>query len=624
MCGIAGVIGSNAPDTGLRLEHALASIAHRGPDGQGMWNDVAAHLGHRRLAIIDLSQAGAQPMIDPESGMVIVFNGEIYNHREIRAELETKGHIFRSTSDTETLLKGYIEWGENVVDRCNGMWAFVIWEPKTKRAFASRDRFGVKPFYYSHKRGTFSFASEPKALHILYPSLARADATHIVDLVVESRTHMGPQTFFSDILALPPGHSATFDTAADRLEVRRYWDYPTDREAAPSSADGDAEFAALFDDAVRLRFRSDVPIGLTLSGGLDSSAILASSSSQHITPARTYTSVYSETQRGEYSWAERAANYASLQVEAVQASIDDWEARIESVVHHMDSPGYSPAVLPLWSIMERARAEGVPVLLEGQGADELLGGYPQYMAAGAIENIRQGDLAGFGRQVGGLRSMSSLYWATTWLARIAFPRAANYATRAQRRRLIDPDLLGRWRERGPLEAQEKDCASSDSRGAGRYPPVHEALWRDHSSDILPALLHYGDAISMAHGIESRLPFMDYRLVEWVFRRQSDLLREGKSKSHVRNYLERRGYSAIANRADKVGYVVPMLDWWNTVGHLTLQEMIADPGAEIWSVFNRSEVEKLATRAGTGSHRHLFHIYKIVTTGIWLRQLAARG
>lgn len=624
MCGIVGAIGSEVPEKGLRLERALASIAHRGPDGQGVWRDSVAHLGHRRLAIIDLSQAGAQPMVDPEQGMVIVFNGEIYNYREIRAELEAKGHVFRSTSDTETLLRGYVEWGEGVLERCNGMWAFVIWDPRERRAFAARDRFGVKPFYYAHKGGVFAFGSEPKALHILDPSLASPDTTHIVDLVVESRTHVGQQTFFNDILALPPGHAATFDVAADRLQVRRYWDYPRQPDKGPAAGDEDAEFASLFDDAVRLRFRSDVPIGLTLSGGLDSSAVLASSSSQHMAPARAYTSVFSETKRGEYSWAVRAASYAGVAVEAVEASIDDWQARIENVVYHMDSPGYSPAVFPLWSIMEKARADGVPVLLEGQGADELLGGYPQYLATGAIDDIRKGDLSGFSNHVRGLRSMSSLFWATTWLARIAFPSPANHATRVQRLRLINPDLLRRWQERGPLGAKAAEAGEQGKGKVQPYSPVHEALWRDHSSDILPALLHYGDAISMAHGIESRLPFMDYRLVEWVFSRQPDLLREGKSKSHVRNYLARRGYSAIANRADKIGYAVPMLDWWNSVGQLTLRDIIGDPGAQIWGVFDRSEVEKLANRAATGSYRHLFHIYKIVTTGIWLRQLAARG
>lgn len=623
MCGIVGAVGDEVFRVGPRLEPALAAIAHRGPDGQGVWRDGLAHLGHRRLAIIDLSDAGAQPMVDPRDGLIIVFNGEIYNHLELRKDLEAKGHVFRSTSDTETLLIGYREWGDKVLERCNGMWAFVIWDPVRRRAFAARDRFGVKPFYYSRSRSLFTFASEPKALHILDPELACADDTHIVDLVLQSQTHIGRQTFFRNIFALPPGHAAIFDAATDRLQVYRYWDYPPGRGGTFSGLEEDDQFADLLDDAVRLRCRSDVPVGLTLSGGLDSSAILASASNQGIMPARNYTSVYSEKQRGEYSWAEKAASYAGLHVEAVDASIMDWQARIENVIHHMDSPGYSPAVLPLWSIMQRARADGVPVLLEGQGADELLGGYPQYMATGALEKVRRGDLAGSLSLIKGLKSMSSPYWAAAWLARKAFPDVANYATVTQRYRLFNPDVLRRWRERGPLEAGGMDWSAGEVGRDTRYDSVHEALWRDHSSNILPALLHYGDAISMAHGIESRLPFMDYRLVEWVFRRQSDLFRRAKSKAHVRHYLERRGFCAIANRADKVGYAVPMLDWWDNIGHATLEEMIATPDADMWGVFNRREIQRLAQRASSGSQRHLFHIYKVVTTGIWLRQLALR-
>lgn len=623
MCGIAGIIGRAAPRMGAALERSLISIAHRGPDGQGIWRDQLAHLGHRRLAILDLSDAGAQPMVDRESGMVIVFNGEIYNHLDIRADLEAKGHVFSSGSDTETLLKGYVEWGQDVLARCNGMWAFVVWDPKTGRAFAARDRFGVKPFYYSLKKGTFAFASEPKALHALDPTLASADATHIVDLIVDSRMHVGTQTFFRGILALSPGHAATYDVECDHLTVWRYWDYSRQSTAIASVDDEDAEFAELLEDAVRLRFRSDVSVGMTLSGGLDSSAILAAAVGQGNAPAGVYTSVYSAALRGELSWAEKAAAYAGMSVDPVESAIDDWPARIEQVVHHMDSPGYSPAVLPLWSIMERARNEGVPVLLEGQGADELLGGYPQYMAAAAVGSLRSGDLLGFAAMARGLRTMSTSSWAAAWLARTAFPRASARMTREPRMRLINPDLLRCWLQRGPLEPTSPEPSGGESGQIHGEDSVLRALWRDHSSNILPALLHYGDAISMAHGIESRLPFMDYRLVDWVFSRRPNLLRAGASKAPVRRYLATRGFPAIAARADKLGYPVPMLDWWKRAGEQSLNDSLADSGAVIWNVFERNEVRKLATAAGSGSQRHLFHIYKIVSTHIWLRQLATR-
>lgn len=621
MCGIIGLIGEIEGVCANRFQHALDALSHRGPDAQAIWRNGSACLGHRRLAIIDLSDAGGQPMVDPETGLVIIFNGEIYNYKELRTDLRAKGHRFRTATDTEVLLKGFVEWGAGVLDRCNGMWAFAIWDPATRRAFLARDRFGVKPLYYTNSSRRLQFASEPKALHILDRSLMAPDANAVIDFVVNSRMHAGAQTFFKSISALPAAHYAIYDATSDRFERHRYWDYP---RAEPAHVDPstdqvkrhDEDFAELLIDAVRLRLRSDVPVGLTLSGGLDSSAVLAAARSLVATPLRCYTSIYSDAHRGEQSWAETAARYAGATVEPIAAPMDGWWATLEKIVHHMDGPGYSPAVLPLWAIAAKARKDQVPVLLEGQGADELLAGYTQYAAVAALDHLRSGRVRAFAGDLQSMRATFTSKWTMAWLGRQAFPAIVNHFTRARRLSLFHPEIVQRWKARPEDQTL--------SRAGQSYDPLRAALWRDHAIDVLPGLLHYGDAISMAHGIESRLPFMDYRLVEWIFRKKPPLLEDGQSKSLVRRFLHRQRFEKIAERQDKQGYPVPMHCWYRRIGAGHVADMIADTGAPIWDILQRSEIKTIAVSGPERSVRNMFLLYKLVTADIWLRQIKTRG
>ena len=615
MCGILGVFGPAAARLAARrFEGALGRIAHRGPDSAGTWHDDQAWLGHRRLAIIDLSKDGHQPMVDPASGHVIVFNGEIYNYRELRDELVAQGHRFHSHSDTEVLLKGYLAWGAEVQQRCNGMWAAAIWNPATQALFLTRDRFGKKPLYYARLESSLWLASEPKALHSLRPDLAEADPAAVVEMLVNSRLHLGKRSFYRDISALPPAHCATYDARSDRLAVRRYWDYP-EAEAPVADSRRDEAFGQLFQDAIQLRLRSDVPLGLTLSGGLDSSAVLAADVQAGERPPRSYTSVYGQGRQGELGWAETAAGCAGTSVHQVSSSMDDWPTTLAAVVDHLDAPGQSPAVLPLWSIMKQARADGVPVLLEGQGADEILGGYTWYPAAQAVALARRGELGGFARIC---RSMSEAFtwrWTLGWLARQAAPGLGRRLTRTRRHQLFRPNVIDYWRQRG-----EDPTLSRAGRG---YEPMYRAMWRDHAFDVLPGLLHYGDSISMAHGIESRLPFLDFRLVEWVFRHRPTLLDHGYTKAPLRSFLRARGFAAIAERRDKLGYPVPMTDWYRSIGGQWIDEILASPGAPIWDLMEPARVGELAQAAKRGSMAGAMHLFKFLTAELWLRELRVR-
>ena len=613
MCGILALLGKSNADGANRFSDALDTLTHRGPDGRGIWVGDMAMLGHRRLSILDLTDASSQPMQDPDSGKILIFNGEIYNYVELRAELTSLGHSFRTTGDTEVLLKSLIQWGEGALNRLNGMWAFLLWDPRLRVAMMSRDRFGVKPLYYSLSNHGIAIASEPKALHKLDPRLCEYAMDGVTKFFVDTKIHHGERTLFEKIRCLPPAHFGVFDAYSGICRLWRYWDYPAGAPARSSLADQAQEFSALLEQAVSVRLRSDVPVGLTLSGGIDSTSILATAAAQLHTPLRCYTSVYSKTQRGEEPWAHLAASSAGCSLKSVTASPDDWLALLTRATHHLDAPGYSPAVLPLWNLMHRARQDAVPVLLEGQGADELFGGYPQYAATEFIDALHTLRVSNATYSVINLFGAYGASSAIAWIGREAVPALHSLLNRESRVAMLSPELRRNHLHRNdtgpPVEPD--------------YPATFRRLWRDHFSDVLPALLHYGDAISMAHGIESRLPFLDFRLVEWVFRTQPTLFHKGQNKVLLRRHLSQLGFRRIAERRDKQGYSMPMGSWFGQVGRQHLRDLISSPNARIWDALHRPTVARRFGNRDQLSASALFLLYKIISLHTWMTVIAQR-
>jgi len=612
MCGIVATIGVSNRSVGHKRAEALELISHRGPDDQDSWEDDEAWLGTRRLAIIDLSAGGHQPRVDAETGVCITFNGEIYNYVELRDQLSALGHTFSSRSDTEVLLRAYLEWGSELLPRLNGMWAFVIWDPRIRRAFFSRDRLGVKPFYYSLQNGALSVASEPKALLVLHPALRRVDEVSLYDFLAEGRLYAGTASFYAGIAVLRPGHYGTFSPGDSAPAIRQYWAPPDQAERPIDYREAVRSFGELLRDSVRLRMRSDVPVGFTLSGGLDSSAVvqgaatLGASSEDRL---QAFTSVY-ETSKGnrpldERRWARLVADTYKVELHEVPADVGDWIGVLTRIVWHMDGPGYSPAVFPLWKIMETARSRGIPVLLEGQGADELLGGYPQYAALGLWNSLSRGKVATFGRDYRAFAKTFSVRMLTLWVAR----ERAGFALQAYRRRV------------GALGTMDPDYARRMG-GSSLNPPatsVHDRLAADLTRDILPGLLQYGDAISMAHSIESRLPFLDYRLVEFASSLPSEFkVGRGETKRILRDHLRAIELPAIANRRDKQGYPTPADSWLTSNGGALLRLQLLAPGAEIHAYCRPHKLERLIDFHVAGGKGAGNHLYRLLTTQLWLR------
>jgi asparagine synthase (glutamine-hydrolysing) len=618
MCGVLASI-AEMPVAAPRFQAALDLLAHRGPDGEGVWAHDGIQLGHRRLAIIDLSASAAQPMHDRSTDVVISYNGEIYNYVEVRETLKAHGHVFRTGSDTEVLLKAWAQWREAMTDHLNGMWAFVLWDTKARCLFASRDRFGVKPLYYAQMPDRLLLASEPKALLALEPSLARVNETAIYDLFMASRGILGAQTFFRDIMALPAAHNLICQVDGSgkitAQKLQRYWSYPEPADVHVSPSQAADVFGDMFEDAVRLRMRSDVPVGITLSGGIDSSAVLAAMSQQSANKIKCFTSVYSATDRGEENWAQRAAAVEGHALISVEAGQNDWLETLKAIVWHMDGPNQSSAVFPFWTIAKAARAKNVPVLLEGQGADELLGGYAQYMpfqTRHLIKDIMMGraSFADMAKHWHGAQATFGPRWSTLWHMRTMAESAYEPMQRlfGRGRLFVQKDM--------PKHGYRMDLPTTAHRRGGLY----KKLLADHMRDALPSLLHYGDAVTMAHGIESRLPFMDYRLVEWVFRSQPPLITDGLTKAPVRRYLDRRGYGDFGRRMDKKGYPTPVAQWLKTSETYIRDDILGQSNARLWRIFDRKHVTLAFDAALTGDMAAAFHFYKIVPTHLWLEQL----
>lgn len=609
MCGIVAIVGDSKA-LGRRRDGALDLIAHRGPDDRGTWEDADTWLGSRRLAIIDLSPGGHQPRVDRETGVSITFNGEIYNYLELREQLAALGHRFATASDTEVLLRAYLEWGAEMLPRLNGMWAFVIWDPRARQAFFARDRLGVKPFCYSSLGGSLRIASEPKALLLLDPTLRRVDEATLYDFLAEGRLYTGTRSFYRGIAVLAPGHSGTFSPGDSSPTIQCWWSAPSEAASPVGYEQAVRGFGGLLEDAVRLRLRSDVPVGFTLSGGLDSSAVLqaAAATSNGAARLQAFTSVYEAEATqvvDERQWAQLVASKYHVDLQEVRADVTDWQGVLERIVWHMDGPGYSPAVFPLWRIMECARSRGVPVLLEGQGADELLGGYTQYAALALWQSLFRGRLGMFAREYRSFARTFSIRMLSLWLAR----ERMSFAVQAYRRRVgalgtIDPDFARRQR----------------GRTSRRLPrSVNARLRVDLSREILPGLLHYGDAISMAHSIESRLPFLDYRVVEFASALPGEYkVSRGDTKRILRDHLRQVGLPEIANRRDKQGYPTPANAWMTANDGALLRSHLLSPDAEIHAYCRPDRLKRLIEHHVAGRPGASNHLYRLLTTQLWLR------
>jgi len=553
MCGICGVVALGQPPDAAAAQAMLARLHHRGPDGQGMFTDDAgAALCHARLAIIDLSDGGRQPFASEDGSRQLLHNGEIFNYVELRRELEGHGYRFRTHTDTEVVLHAFDHWGEDCVHRFNGMWALALWDSRRRRLFCSRDRFGIKPFAYRWDGARFVFASEPQALRGDPRTTFEPNLDAVRDFVEQGYVDHRDETFFADVEQLPPGHSLVVDDAG--LRVRRWWSL----EPADPARDVASAFRELFVDSVRLRLRSDVPLGTALSGGLDSSAVAVTidhllrteteAALQVGKRQQTFTVWFDGPEHDERRYADAVAR--RILSEPHQFTFDDEQAvaLLPDVMASQGEPFGSTSIVAQWLVMRAAARQGLKVMLDGQGGDEILAGYESTTRAYRFADlVSSGRLATLGREV--RASSAGAPALLQALVTPALPERARWRARARRDRadlVLHRRLRGRPRELPPSPAS---------------PRLPDRLRRQYHLILaqrgLPELLRYEDRNSMAHSLEGRVPFLDHRLVEFAYGLPAEhLYRNGTTKLVLRDALADLLPAEVRTRRDKLGFVTP--------------------------------------------------------------------
>ncbi len=619
MCGIAGIAG--------RRDEALVKImtdrlAHRGPDAEGCYADDCVTLGHRRLSIIDLC-TGQQPMSSADGALWIVFNGEIYNFKELRRDLEAKGHHFRTQSDTEVILLAYAEYGEECVQRFQGMFAVALWDTRTKTLLLARDQIGVKPLYYALDGETVCFASEIKAL-LAVPGMSRDIDFEALDDYLTYLYTVPPATMYKRIRQLPPGWLATWRNG--RWETRRYWRLRWREELRTEEEWVEAVRAGL-EDIIGKYMISDVPLGAFLSGGLDSSTIVHHMCRQAGAPVNTFTvgfaregSLYDESEEARVAAERFGAAHHPLTVEADAAQL------LPVILRHFDEPFGNPTALLVYSICEVVRKH-VTVILSGDGGDECFGGYPRYAGMRLAQSyrkvpalLRRGlihplvsllpeSTRGFHAlrrlrefSAGSLLNPVDAY--ASWISYFGPDERAKLYTDAVRR-----DVAGRdsW---SYIRALAAECESQD--------PVSQAMYIDIHSFLPNNVLQYGDRMSMAHSLEARVPLADTKLVELLAAIPSSLkIRGGQGKHLLRRCMDGRLPGDVLRRK-KVGFNPPMGVWLNTRLRPLVEDYLSEDTVRRRGYFNPAPVQQLIRDHRASRRDYTWHLWALLVLEEWHR------
>ena len=562
MCGICGIIRTDGSEIDRALIQRMNDLAaHRGPDGDGLYLEPGVALGHRRLAILDLNPRGRQPMAWMDGRFQIVFNGEVYNYLEIRRELEGLGLRFLTGTDTEVIVAAYATWDEACLDRFNGMWAFAILDTAKRRMFLARDRFGVKPLYYTETTGGLAFASEIKQL---LPTLPRVQANQsiVLEWMLTSFEGHREETMFEGVRSLPGSHCMTIDLRTGSRTMRRWYTLKRDPEIADWSevqaVDG---LRALLEDAVRLRLRSDVQVGTCLSGGLDSSAISALASRMYrADTGRRFLGIHaqaSESSIDESRWARLVATQADIELSVVIPSTADFLATLDDVVRTQEEPFASASMFMGWHVFQEARARNYPVMLNGQGGDEVLLGYERYFSATTRDLPFWGAVLAAWHES---RNSRLTFWDALCY-KIYFLKPSTRIARLRARSYLRPEFLARA------------DVSFVEQSAKAFQDVFALQKMEVETVQLPHLLRYEDRNSMRHGIETRLPFLDYRLVEAGLSMSTRFkVQDGWTKHVLRRAIADILPESIVWRRDKIGFEAPMDTWFREGGERILSDV----------------------------------------------------
>ncbi|NLJ42866.1 MAG: asparagine synthase (glutamine-hydrolyzing) [Bacteroidales bacterium] len=558
MCGICGIINfKNETVQEAPVRKMMQIMKHRGPDDEGIFLEENVGLGFVRLSIIDLSPAGHQPMSSHDERYVIVYNGEIYNYIELRNDLKSLGHSFKTNSDTEVLLASYIEWGEDCLHRFNGMWAFVIYDRIQKRIFAARDRYGIKPFYYCMTNDFLAFASEIPPLLSLLKTKPKPDYQSIFDYLVFNRTDQTERTFFEEIKKLQHGHSIEFKVQGSRFKVQssiKRWYNLKERVSQSVGFKDPEEYRQLLSSSIGLRLRSDVPVGVCLSGGLDSSSIVSILLKDYNkSDLNTFSAVYETGQAGDETEFIKEFSPFLKNMFYTTPSAEMLDVDLLNFVRAQAEPIPETGVYAQFRIMKLA-SEQVTVTLDGQGADEELAGYHYFFGFFFKDLLKQLRLRKLSSEMMYyLVRHKSIYGLKTFIYFLLSERSKT-RLRVDEKGYLDPDFVRRFSGTNSIAG---DLYNSGS--------LNDALI-NHFEYKLEHLLKWEDRNSMWFSLEARVPFLDYRLVEKSLATSGEMIiRKGWTKHILRESMRWTLPEKIRARKDKIGFGTPQADWFRTKG-----------------------------------------------------------
>ena len=625
MCGIAGIVHVKGERPSAVIAGRMtAELHHRGPDATGLREEGRAVLGHRRLSIIDLA-SGQQPMCNEDGTLWVTYNGEIFNHASLRPGLERQGHRYKSHCDTESILHAYEESGADCVKRFRGMFAFAIWDTKRHTLFAARDRLGIKPFYYYWDGTVFAFASEIKAL-FKHPAIsARLDESLLPEYLSFGFTN-DDRTLFAGIRKLMPGHTLTLSVGADQaqLHINQYWDVPAQSEGDELHDDAwwIKECRARLEESIELRLMSDVPLGMFLSGGVDSSAIAAVMSRLVSTPIQTFAVGYSESAWSELGYARQVAKHIGSEHHEVIVGKDDFLNVLPTLIWHEDEPIFWPSSVALYFVSALA-ARHVKVVLTGEGSDEMFGGYDRYQCY--LFNRRCMNV--YGLLPRGLRDLIREQLSTSALLSGSVRRKLAHA------------CVGRRENYESLQLDNFYCAFSDedqrrllaggipggqspyssvmrywNASAGRT-TIGRMLYTDLKTYLVELLMKQ-DQMSMACSLESRVPFLDHTFVEFATRVPDRLkIRKGEGKYIVKKAVEDLLPRAIVYRK-KMGFPTPFREWLGGRQGEGLLHLLEKGGGLLGEYCDMAEVRRLAASHRSGKVDATDRIWRLLNLQIW--------
>ena len=620
MCGIAGFTCREHPAAPGRIQAAVATLIHRGPDQQGVFESAAFEspyvaLGAARLRILDL-HGGDQPIIDAPSGTVIVYNGEIYNHAELRGELERSGHRFQSQSDTETLLHAFLEWDANCFEHLRGMFAVALWTPRTKRLVLARDRLGIKPLYFARRGQNLYFGSELKAIFV-HPEIDRSISLNGLDCYLSLNYVPAPWTLVEGIEKLRPGHWMEWRDGAIRTEC--YWQLPFGQEQRHDPRAAQEELDRLLRQSVAEHLLSDVPLGVWLSGGVDSSTILHYAAEASTSPVQTFSITFRGHSFDETQHIRAVAQrYSSAHHELDISDESDLPGVIESLACYSDEPNADAGAVPVWLLSKLTKSHAT-VALSGEGADELFGGYLTHRASMLAPSLRR-------LPAGALKLMQAViqrwpvsdekisfeYKVKRFLEGCRMPPERAHVhwngtfTAVEKRGLLRAPLPG------ALDAMLIDLArAGDSLAA--------YLWFDRKYFLPDDILTKVDRVSMAHSLEIRPPFLDHRVVEFAASLPADQLIKGSRQKIILRELMRGKLPAATISRKKIGFDIPAHEWLRGPLRPLLMDTFAEAGASHSELFCFDRIHALVDahqqrRANLG-----YHLWGLLTLFLWLKR-----